>query len=195
MRADAQRNRDRLTAAAQAVFSEQGAGASLDEVAKRAGVGPGTLYRHFPTREALQEAVYRDAVERLCAAGAQLRSTADAKQALVEWMRLLLEHMIARRGLAEALVSALGKQGDVFVVSHRSLHEVGADLVDRAKRAGAARPDLDHRDLLWMIHGIAQAGTGQDGEARAQRLLNIMTVGSLARSMRGITSRPSTYGS
>src|SRR4051794_19434042 len=111
MRADAQRNRDRLTAAAQAVFGEQGAGASLDEIAKRAGVGPGTLYRHFPTREALQEAVYRDAVQRLCAAGDQLRSDADPRRALVEWMRLLLDHMITRRGLAEALVSALGKQG------------------------------------------------------------------------------------
>src|SRR5689334_1374792 len=133
MRADAQRNRDRLTAAAQEVFSEHGAGASLDEVAKRAGVGPGTLYRHFPTREALQAAVYRDAVERLCAAGEQLRAHADARQALVEWMRLLLDHMIARRGLAEALVNALGKQGEVFVVSHRVLHEVGAALVDRAK--------------------------------------------------------------
>jgi AcrR family transcriptional regulator len=180
VRVDAQRNRDRLTAAAQAVFSEYGAGASLDEVAKRAGVGPGTLYRHFPTREALQEAAYRDAVERLCAAGGRLRDDTDARRALIEWMRLLLEHMVARRGLAEALVSALGKQGEVFVASHRTLHEVGAELVDRAKRAGATRPDLDHRDLLWMIHGIAQAGTGQDGAARAQRLLNIMTVGSLS---------------
>jgi len=190
MRADAQRNRDRLIAVAQAVFSEHGAGASLDEVAKRAGVGPGTLYRHFPTREALQEAVYRDAVERLCAAGDELRSNADAKQALIEWMRLLLEHMIARRGLAEALVNALGKQGDVFVVSHRALHEVGADLVDRARRAGAARPDLDHRDLLWMIHGIAQAGTGEDGTARTQRLLNIMTVGSMSPPTNTAVTQP-----
>ncbi|MCU7727714.1 TetR/AcrR family transcriptional regulator [Actinoplanes sp. KI2] len=180
MRADAQRNRERLTAAAQEVFSEQGAGASLDEIAKRAGVGPGTLYRHFPTRESLQEAVYRDAVERLCAAGDELRSGADPRQALAEWMRLLLAHMITRRGLAEALVNALGKQGDVFVVSHRDLHQVGGDLVDRAKRAGAARPDLDHRDLLWMIHGIAQSGAGEDGAARTQRLLSIMIAGSLA---------------
>jgi|1185.fasta_scaffold144184_2 AcrR family transcriptional regulator len=180
MRADAQRNRDRLVAVAQAVFSEHGAAASLEEVAKRAGVGPGTLYRHFPTREALQEAAYRDAVERLCAAGGKLREDPDAKRALVEWMRLLLEHMVARRGLAEALVSALGKQGDVFVASHRALHEVGADVVDRAKQTGAARPDLDHRDLLWMIHGIAQASAGQDGAARAQRLLNIMIAGTLA---------------
>jgi AcrR family transcriptional regulator len=180
VRADAQRNRDRLTAAAQEVFSEQGAGASLDEVAKRAGVGPGTLYRHFPTREALQEAAYRDAVERLCAAGGELRDNPDARQALIEWMRLLLEHMVARRGLAEALVSALGKQGEVFVASHRDLHEVGAELVDRARLAGAARADLDHRDLLWMIHGISQANTGPDGAARAQRLLTIVTTGSLA---------------
>ncbi|MFG1603457.1 TetR/AcrR family transcriptional regulator [Actinoplanes sp. NPDC049265] len=180
MRADAQRNRERLIEAAQAVFSEQGAGASLDEVAKRAGVGPGTLYRHFPTREAVQEAVYRDAVERLCAAGGALRDDTDARRALVEWMRLLLDHMIARRGLAEALVSALGKEGEVFVDSHRALHEVGGDLVDRARRAGVARPDIDQRDLLWMIHGIAQAGVGPDGAARAQRLLDIMVAGTLS---------------
>jgi AcrR family transcriptional regulator len=179
VRVDAQRNRDRLTEAALAVFSEQGAGASLDEIAKRAGVGPGTLYRHFPTREALQEAVYRDAVEQLCAAGSALRDTADARQALTGWMRLLLDHMVTRRGLAEALVSALGKQGEVFVDSHRALHQVGGALVDRAKQAGAARPDLDQRDLLWMIHGIAQAAGGDGGAARADRLLSIMIAGCL----------------
>jgi hypothetical protein len=80
---------------------------------------------------------------------------------------------------AEALVNALGKQGDVFVVSHRALHEVGADLVRRAQETGTVRPDLDHRDLLWMGHGIAQAGTGEDGPARARLLLNIMTAGSM----------------
>jgi AcrR family transcriptional regulator len=193
VRADAQRNRDRLIAAAQAVFSEQGANASLDEVAKRAAVGPGTLYRHFPTREALQEAAYRDAVERLCAAGGSLRDITDAKQALSEWMRLLLEHMVARRGLADALVSALGKQDDVFVDSHRALHEVGGELVDRAKRAGVARPDLDQRDLLWMIHGIAQADVGQGGAARAQRLLDIMIVGSLLPAASTAAERPTAY--
>lgn len=180
MRADAQRNRDRLVAAAQAVFSEQGAAASLEDIAKRAGVGPGTLYRHFPTRAALQEAAYRDAVERLCAAGADLRDEADTRSALSEWMRLLLQHMVARRGLAEALVAALGKQGDVFVASHRALHEMGDDLVARARAAGTVRPDLDARDLLWMVHGISQAADGPGGDARARRLLSIMTAGALS---------------
>jgi AcrR family transcriptional regulator len=180
VRADAQRNRDRLVAAAQAVFGEQGAGASLEDVAKRAGVGPGTLYRHFATRAALQEAAYRDAVERLCAAGAELRDEGDARRALTDWMRLLLEHMVARRGLAEALVAALGKQGDVFVASHRALHEIGDDLVARARQAGAARPDLDARDLLWMVHGISQAAEGPGGAARAERLLTIMIAGTKA---------------
>jgi AcrR family transcriptional regulator len=179
VRADAQRNRDRLVSAAQEVFGEQGAGASLEDIAKRAGVGPGTLYRHFPTRAALQEAAYRDAVERLCAAGADLRDQTDPRRALSEWMRLLLEHMIARRGLAEALVAALGKQGDVFVTSHRALHEIGDDLVARAQRAGAARPDLDASDLLWMVHGVSQAAEGPGGDARAQRLLSIITDGTL----------------
>jgi AcrR family transcriptional regulator len=179
VRADAQRNRDRLIAAAQEVFGEQGANASLDDVAKRAGVGPGTLYRHFATRAALQEAVYRDAVEQLCAAGADLRAESDARRALTEWMRLLLDHMVARRGLAEALVAALGKQGDVFIASHRALHEIGDDLVARARQAGTARPDLDARDLLWMVHGISQAAEGPGGAARAQRLLSIMATGTL----------------
>jgi AcrR family transcriptional regulator len=180
VRADAQRNRDRLVAAAQEVFSEQGASASLEDVAKRAGVGPGTLYRHFATRAALQEAAYRDAVERLCAAGADLRDESDARRALTEWMRLLLEHMVARRGLAEALVAALGKQGDVFIASHRALHQIGDDLVARARRAGVAWPDLDARDLLWMVHGISQAADGPGGAPRAKRLLNIMTAGALS---------------
>lgn len=180
MRADAQRNRERLIAAAQALFDEQGAGASLEDVAKRAGVGPGTLYRHFPTRAALQEAVYRDAVGRLCTAGAALRDDTDAQRALSEWMHLLLQHMVARRGLAEALVAALGKQGDVFVVSHRALHEIGDDLVARARREGKVRPDLDARDLLWMVHGISQAADGPGGDARAQRLLGIVTAGTLS---------------
>jgi AcrR family transcriptional regulator len=177
LRADARRNRDRVVAVAQEVFAEHGAGASLDEVARRAGVGAGTLYRHFPNRAALQEAVYRGAVEELGELGRTLMDTRDPTAALEGWMRLLVGHMVARRGLAEALVDALGKGSEVFADCHRVLHETGGALVERARAAGVVRDDLDQRDLLWMAHGVALAAESEGGDARVERLLNILIAG------------------
>jgi AcrR family transcriptional regulator len=177
LRADARRNRDRIVAVAQDVFAEHGAGASLDEVARRAGVGPGTLYRHFPNRAALQEAVYRGAVEELGRLGRALVATQAPEAALEGWMRLLVGHMVARRGLAEALIDALGKGSEVFADCHRVLHETGRDLVERAKAAGAVRADLDQRDLLWMAHGVSMAAESDDGGARVERMLTVLVAG------------------
>jgi AcrR family transcriptional regulator len=177
LRADAQRNRDRVVAVAREVFAEQGAGASLDEVARRAGVGPGTLYRHFPTRAALQEAVYRESVQELCELARERSKALEPGPALEGWLRLLVEHMVRRRDLAQALVEALGKGSGVLAECHRHLHETGGPLVERAKAADAVRPDLDHRDVLWLAHGVAQAAEGDGGEARARRLLDIALAG------------------
>jgi AcrR family transcriptional regulator len=177
LRADARRNRDRIVAVAQDVFAEQGAGASLDEVARRAGVGPGTLYRHFPNREALQEAVYREAVEELGELGRALMSTEAPQAALESWMRLLVGHMVARRGLAAALVDALGKGSEMFADCHRVLHETGGAVVERAKAAGAVRDDLDQRDLLWMAHGVSLAAESDGGAARVERMLAVLLAG------------------
>lgn len=177
MRADARRNRERVLVAARALFAEHGAGASLDDVARRAGVGPGTLYRHFPNREALQEAVYRESIEDVCARGRELGSTLSPGAALDRWLELLVEHMASRRGLAEALVASAGKDSEVFVACHRALHDTGGELVERAQAAGAVRADLEHRDLLWLVHGVAQAAEGDGGDARAARMLAITLAG------------------
>lgn len=177
MRADARRNRDRLVAVAQEVFAEQGAGASLDDIAKRAGVGPGTLYRHFPTREDLQEAAYRDAVAELAERGRAVAADAPPGPALERWLALLVEHMRDRRALAGALVESMGKQGAVFVECHRLLHETGAQLVGAARDAGAIRADAQERDLLWMAHGVAQSAEGEGGDERAARLLDVLVRG------------------
>jgi AcrR family transcriptional regulator len=177
VRADARRNRDRLVAVAQEVFAEQGAGASLDDIAKRAGVGPGTLYRHFPTREALQEAAYRDAVAELAQHGRALAEELPPGPALERWVALLVAHMRDRSALAGALVESLGKQGEVFVECHRLMHDTGALLVDAARAAGAVRDDVQERDLLWMAHGVAQSAAGDGGEERAARLQDVLLRG------------------
>jgi len=177
VRADARRNRDRLVAVAQEVFAEQGAGASLDDIAKRAGVGPGTLYRHFPTREALQEAAYRDAVAELVQRGRDLAGELPPGPALEAWVALLIAHMRDRSALAGALVEAMGKQGEVFVESHGLLHEVGALLVDAARAGGAVREDVQERDLLWMAHGVAQSAAGAGGDERVARLQEVLLRG------------------
>jgi AcrR family transcriptional regulator len=177
VRADARRNREKLVAVAEQAFAAHGAGASLDDIAKHAGVGPGTLYRHFPTREALQEAVYRGAIEELAARGEALASTLEPGPALETWMTMLVEHMSARRDLATALTASLGKKSEVFVDVHRLMHATGEKLVERAKAAGAVRADLDQRDLLWMAHGVAQAMEGEDGARRVDRLLSVLLAG------------------
>jgi AcrR family transcriptional regulator len=180
VRADARRNREKIVAVAEEAFAEHGAGASLDDIAKRAGVGPGTLYRHFPTREALQEAVYRGAIEELAARGAALAATLPPGPALEGWMTMVVEHMGARRDLATALTASLGKRSEVFVDSHRLMHSTGETLVEAAKGAGAVRADLDHRDLLWMAHGVAQATEGDGGAQRGERLLSVLLAGMRA---------------
>ena len=177
MRADARRNRDRLVAIAQEAFAEQGAGASLDDIAKRAGVGPGTLYRHFPTREALQEAAYRDAVEELAERGRALADELPPGPALESWIASLIAHIRDRSALAGALVESMGKQGELFVECHRLLHDTGALIVDAARAAGAVREDVQERDLLWMAHGVAQSAAGEGGDERAARLQQVLLRG------------------
>jgi AcrR family transcriptional regulator len=177
VRADARRNRDRLVAVAQEVFAEQGAGASLDDIAKRAGVGPGTLYRHFPTREALQEAAYRDAVAELAERGRALADELSPGPALENWIAALVVHIRNHTALAGALIESMGKQGEVFVECHRLMHETGAQLVDDARAAGAVREDVQERDLLWMAHGVAQSAAGEGGDERAARLQEVLLRG------------------
>jgi AcrR family transcriptional regulator len=181
-RADAQRNVERLIAAAREAFSTDGPNASLDEIARSAGVGPGTLYRHFPTRLALFEAVYRDSVERLCADGERLAETEPPAQALVAWLQGFVTVVSQKRGLAAALTEE-GRTSELFAQCHAMINATGGELLDRAKAAGAVRSDVELGDLLKMTKAFAQAAeTSPEGPVLAERLLSL--------SMDGLRPRP-----
>ncbi|MEV0382131.1 helix-turn-helix domain-containing protein [Nonomuraea sp. NPDC050643] len=167
LRADAQRNRDLLLAAAARVFAERGTEAPLDDVARRAGVGNATMYRHFPTRSDLLAAVYADEVAQLCARADSLRSTEPPAEALHDWLRLFMDHITSKRDLALAVTDDSTLHADW----HRSMLDTASGLLDEAKRAGAVRADLDVRDLLTLIKGISLAATDRP---QAERLLSLV---------------------
>lgn len=186
LRADAQRNVERLVAAAREAFAEHGAEASLDDIARSAGVGSGTLYRHFPTRLSLMEAVYRAGVEQLCARGEQLRDAEVAGDALIEWLRAFVTYVAQKHGLAKALVPTIGKDASFFAECQGMINATGGALLDRAKAEGALRSDVELSDLLWLAGSFAQAGeNSQEGPALSERLLMLAIDGlrpSRARS-------------
>ncbi len=177
-RADAQRNIERLIAAAREAFTQHGADASLDDIARRAGVGPGTLYRHFPTRQALIEAVYRDGVVGLCATGDRLAETEPPADAFVDWLRAFVEYATQKRGLANALMVTIGKNSPLFAETHGMITATGTRLLDRAKEAGAIRSDLDLVEVIRLASAIAHAGEqSADGSALSDRLLQLALEG------------------
>jgi AcrR family transcriptional regulator len=182
MRADAVRNRERLLAAAVDVFTEHGADASLDEIAKRAGVGPGTLYRHFPTRLALQEAAYRESVEALCAKGYQLAERLEPAAALAEWLRLFVDYLGEKRGLSAALLATQDKMSELFVSCHQAIYAAGEQLLAAAKQAGAVRDDLTLAEILRLVNGIGLATEKLPDRAEAAgRLLALVLDGLRSR--------------
>jgi AcrR family transcriptional regulator len=181
-RADAQRNVERLIAAARDAFAAEGPNASLDDIARAAGVGAGTLYRHFPTRFALFEAVYRDNVERLCAEGQRLADTEPPAQALVDWLKGFVTVISQKRGLAAALTEE-GRTSELFAQCHTMINATGGELLDRAKAADAVRDDVALGDLLKMAKAFAQAAEASpEGAALAERLLDL--------SLDGLRPRP-----
>ncbi|MFE3166913.1 TetR/AcrR family transcriptional regulator [Streptomyces sp. NPDC059224] len=155
MRADARRNYDRLLAEARAVFAEHGTDASLEDVARRAGVGIGTLYRHFPNRHALMGAVFEDAVDELLSRAGELRSAPEPCRALLTWLHEVVVHAAAYRGLSRALLSASAASD--LARCGTPMREAGAALLTRAQEAGAVRADVQIADLLQLIHAIALA--------------------------------------
>lgn len=180
MRADARRNFERLVTVAAAAFAEHGPDAPLDEIARRAGVGIGTLYRHFPTRQALLEAVYREQMEALAAEAEELFAATSPGDALATWLRSVLAYNVTYRGLKEALLhGAGGGQGSELVSSaHAHMRAAGAALLTRAQQAGAMRDDLDIMDLLRLVYGIALANEkAPESAIRANRCLLIMIDG------------------
>jgi AcrR family transcriptional regulator len=155
MRADAQRNYQRLLDAAVVVFAERGADdVSLEEIARRAGVGIGTLYRHFPTRQALLEAVYRGQVEAMRVKADELLRSDSPSEALADWLRALSAFSSTKRSLTAALLETLGKDSELLSVCSAVIYGAADELLIRAKEAGAVRPDADARDLMRLVHAV-----------------------------------------
>ena len=180
MRADARRNYERLLAAAGEAFAERGADdVSLEEIARRAGVGIGTLYRHFPTRQALLEAVYRDQVEALGARAAELIQADSPAAALAEWVTALVTFGKAKRSLTTALLEVLDKDSALLSSSRDVLRGATDELLERAQRAGVARTDVRGSDVMRLAHGVSMtADLGQDPD-QAERMLALILDGLL----------------
>jgi AcrR family transcriptional regulator len=177
-RADALRNRERILEVAKDAFTRQGGQISLDDVAKQAGVGPGTLYRHFPTRDALLEAVYRTEVERLAAAAKTLSAKKPPIQALEAWMLLFVDYIATKQLIAPALNSLIGGPSQLYAASTTQITGAIETLVKRAIASGDIRPDLDALDLLRALIGVSNVASVPDWPASAKRLVHILIAGS-----------------
>jgi AcrR family transcriptional regulator len=177
-RADAERNRQRILEVAKEAFTRFGADASLDDIAKQAGVGPGTLYRHFPAREELLQAVYRSELEKLAAAEQKLAQTMPPIEALRAWLLLFVDGIATKQLIAPALNTLLGDPKKVFEASYAQVHEALRALVKRAIRSGDIRKDLDPLDLLRALVGVANVATSPDWQQSAKRLVEILITGS-----------------
>jgi len=177
-RADAQRNRDRVLEVAKEAFTRSGADASLDDIAKQAGVGAGTLYRHFPSREALIEAVYRTEVEKLAAAERKFADSMTPIEALRAWMLLFVDYIATKKIIAPALNTLVGGQSKAFEASHNQIWEAIRALVKRAIKSGDIRKDLDPIDLLRALIGVSNVASSPDWQQSARRLVDILITGS-----------------
>ncbi|CAL9286122.1 TetR/AcrR family transcriptional regulator [Streptomyces sp. SudanB182_2057] len=165
-RKDAARNYDALLDAAREAFAEHGADASLEDIARRAGVGIGTLYRNFPTRRDLFETVYADEVSALCAAALELADR-EPWEALTAWLDRFAGYMVTKRAVREAL----NGESDIFQTCRESMFAAGGPLLERAQRIGAARTDMDFGDLLRLVAGIM--ATNFEDAAQRDRVLAI----------------------
>ena len=179
-RADAERNRERILNVAKRAFSRFGAGASLDDIAKEAGVGPGTLYRHFPTREELLEAVYRTEVEKLAASEKKLGETLPPLEALRAWMLLFVDYIATKKIIAPALNPPAGGHAKVIQASYAPIHEAMRSLVKRAIKGGELRKDVNPLDLLRALVGVAYLESTPDWQPSARRLVDILIAGARA---------------
>lgn len=177
-RADAQRNRERILEVAKLAFTRTGADISLDDVAKQAGVGPGTLYRHFPTRGALLEAVYRSEVARLAAAQQDFARTMAPVDALRAWMLLFVDYIATKQLIAPALNTLIEGPSKLFDSSGPQIIGAIHSLVNRAIESGDIRPDLDPLDLLRALVGVSNVSSVPDWPESARRLVQILIAGS-----------------
>ncbi len=180
MRADARRSHAKLLNAATAAFAEQGADAPLDEIARRAGVGIGTLYRHFPTRLDLQAAVYRSQVQSVCATADELIETVTPEQALAGWVRAMAGYLVTKRGLSSSLIAGLGKDSELISSCWYAMRDTAERLLTHAQQAGVVRDDIKPHDLLRLVHGIVIAT--EHAPEDTDRLLSLMFDGLRPRA-------------
>jgi AcrR family transcriptional regulator len=180
-RADAVRNRERVLEAAKAVFSAGGPDASLEAVAKRAGVGIGTLYRHFPTREALFEAVYRREVQQLVELAEQLESAAEPVDALRRWLRSNVEVVATKKGMLAALALAVHGSSELYAYSFERLTKAVGALLDRAVAAGEVRGDISPEDLLRTLVGMCYMHDQPGWQESVLRLVDVFVDGLRVR--------------
>ena len=174
LRADARRNYERLLTEARVCFAAHGTDASLEDVARRAGVGIGTLYRHFPNRQALMSAVFEDAVGELLARSRELLSAPQPCVALVTWLREMVSHASEYRGLSRALMAVAHDGTSALARCSDPIREAGGALLCRAQEAGDVRGDVEIGDLLQLTHAIALAAEGNPGDPElADRLLTL----------------------
>jgi len=183
-RADSARNRQLLIDAGKAGFSEVGLNVSLEEIARRAGVGIGTLYRHFPTREAVVEAVYRREVEHLAEAVPRLLETSPPGEALHQWMHLFVNYIATKRLIAPSLAAAASRSSSLHASSVELITGAITTLVKRAVAGGDVRKDVDASDLLRALVGVSYGNPDVGWEASARRLIDILMDGLRASSVR-----------
>ncbi|MFB9660181.1 TetR/AcrR family transcriptional regulator [Glycomyces mayteni] len=178
LRADARRNVERLVSAARDVFTERGVDVPMDDIARAAGVGNATLYRRFPTREALLQAVHHDEIEALHARSQELLAAQPPDEALATWLRELARRGSTSRSLAAALMTALRDEGADVSWCRDTMHAAAASLLDLAQRDGTIRPDVTVSQVLKLVNAIAYATEGEpDGEHQADHLLTVLIDG------------------
>ena len=173
LRADAQRNRDKILSAAVRIFAEQGLDAHLERIAKEAGVGTGTLYRNFPTREILIEAAYRNELSRLCDATPDLLATMEPREALRAWMGRFIDYATAKLGMADALRALVESGVNPYAQSHELMLAALTSLLDAGVRVGTIRSDIGATDMFAALTGIALASGKPEQREQAERLLDL----------------------
>ncbi|WBV44968.1 TetR/AcrR family transcriptional regulator [Pseudoroseomonas cervicalis] len=181
LRADARRNRARLLDAARALLAEQALAGSLEAVARRAGVGIGTLYRHFPTREALVEGLYRDELEAMLEAGGRLSASLPPDEALAQFLQRSLDYMATKRGLGDSLRQVMQAQPELMHAAKASFPDIVARMVGEGVAAGRLRPDAEAEDVMQTLFGLYHAPAGPEWRHRAGRIIGLLVEGMRQR--------------
>ena len=187
-RADGLRNRGRILEVARLAFVEDGASATMDDIAGKAGIGSGTLYRHFPTREILIEAVYKDEVEKLIGAGQRFLATTSPLDALRGWMLSFIDYVASKRLILPALDTVAGGSTRLMQGSHESIHTTFLALIQNAKVSGSLKADLDANDMVRALLGVFHTTALPGWESSARRIVDILIDGTLAKNVLRETS-------